>query len=183
VAGKVFGLIGAAIGLVVVAAIVFVFVAGHPYRIPSSSMEPTLHCAKPQPGCTAKHSDRFLVFKFLHWGRGDIVAFHTPELARERCGAGGTYVKRVIGLPGDRVAERNGVFYVDGRKLAEPYVSPARRAHDPARSWRVPAGSYFLVGDNRAQSCDSRVFGPVSKGAIVGKLTLVYWPPSRISFR
>jgi signal peptidase I len=182
-AGRVFGLIGAAIGLVVVVAVVFVFVAGHPYRIPSSSMEPTLHCAKPQPGCTARFSDRFLVFKFLHWGRGDIVAFKTPPLARVRCGAGGTFVKRVIGLPGERVSERDGVFFIDGRRLDESYIAADRRDHEPARTWRVPDGSYFLVGDNRTQSCDSRVWGPVPKGNVIGKLTVIYWPPKRIGFR
>jgi signal peptidase I len=181
--GRLFGLIGAAIGLGVVAVIVLVFVAGHPYRIPSSSMEPTLHCARPAPGCEAKFSDRFVVFRFLHWGRGDIVAFKTPPLARVRCGAGGTYVKRVIGLPGERVAERDGVFFVDGSRLAEPYLAADRRDHEPPRSWRVPPGQYFLVGDNRAQSCDSRVFGGVRKADVVGKLAAIYWPPKRIGFR
>jgi signal peptidase I len=183
VRGRVFGLIGAAIGLVVVAAVIFFVVAAHPYRIPSSSMEPTLHCAKPQPGCTAQFSDRFIVFKFLDWGRGDIVAFHTPVLARERCGAGGTYIKRVIGLPGERVVERGGVFYANGARIDESYIRPERRDHGPPRTWRVPEGSYFLVGDNRAQSCDSRVFGAVPKKDVIGKLTVIYWPPSRISFR
>jgi signal peptidase I len=181
--GRVFGLIGAAIGLIVLAAVLFVFVAGHPYRIPSSSMEPTLHCARPAPGCEARFSDRFVVFRFLHWGRGDTVAFTTPPLAQVRCGAGGTFVKRVIGLPGERIAERNGVFTVDGKRLDEPYIAPARRDHAPGQTWRVPAGSYFVVGDNRSQSCDSRVWGAVPKANVIGKLTVVYWPPNRIGFR
>jgi signal peptidase I len=104
-------------------------------------------------------------------------------LARERCGAGGTFVKRVIGLPGERGAERAGVIYIDAKRLDEPYIRPDRRDVDPARSWRVPEGSYFLVGDNRAQSCDSRVWGSVPKRDMIGKLTVIYWPPSRISFR
>jgi signal peptidase I len=183
VAGRIFGAVGALVGVVVLAAVVLVAVAGRPYRMPSASMEPTFHCAKPAPGCSGSHEDRVLALKYVHWGRGDVVVFHTPPAAEERCGQGGTYVKRVIGLPGERVAERNGVFYVDGRKLAEPYIAAGRRDHEPSHSWRVPEGSVFLVGDNRALSCDSRVFGAVPKKDVVGKLTVVYWPPSRIGFR
>jgi signal peptidase I len=183
VAGRIFGALGAVVGLVVLAGVVLVVLAGHAYRMPSSSMEPTFHCAKPQPGCEGSHQDRFLVLEWVHWGRGDVVAFHTPPAAQERCGAGGTYVKRVIGLPGERVAERNGIFFVNGRKLDEPYIPAGRRDHNPAQSWRVPDGSVFLVGDNRGQSCDSRVFGPVQKDEVVGKLTVVYWPPNRWGFR
>ena len=77
----------------------------NPYRIPSSSMEPTLHCAKPANGCEARFSDRVLanrfIYRFSDPKRGDIVVFETPPAARMRCGAGGTFVKRLIGLPGD----------------------------------------------------------------------------------
>src|SRR5438876_4046068 len=76
----------------------------NPYRIPSSSMEPTLHCARPDSGCEAHFSDRVLACRFCYrfWSpkRGDIVVFHTPPAAAVRCGAGGTFVKRLIGLPG-----------------------------------------------------------------------------------
>ena len=77
----------------------------NPYRIPSSSMEPTLHCARPGSGCEARFSDRVLACRFCYhfWSpkRGDIVVFKTPPLAAIRCGEGGTFVKRLIGLPGD----------------------------------------------------------------------------------
>jgi signal peptidase I len=164
-----------------IAAFVFVVVFVRPYRIPSSSMEPTYHCARPAPGCEGSADDRFLVLKLGGVGRGDVVAFKTPALAQERCGSGGTFVKRVIGLAGDTVAERNGVVSVDGQTLDEPYVG--HRDSEPARRWRVPAGAYFLLGDNRPQSCDSRVFGAVPKRNVIGRIVFVYWPLGRLGFR
>ena len=81
----------------------------NPYRIPSSSMEPTLHCARPAPGCEARFSDRVLANRFIYHfespKRGQIIVFNTPPLAKIRCGAGGTFVKRLIGLPGETVSE------------------------------------------------------------------------------
>ena len=94
-------------------------------------MEPTLHCARPAIGCEGSHQDGILALKYVGVGRGDIVVFHTPPAALVRCGAGGTFVKRVIGLPGETVSERNGVVFVDGKPLAEPYVSPSRRDQEP----------------------------------------------------
>src|SRR2546430_2545157 len=92
----------------------------NPYRIPSSSMEPTLHCARPGDGCTARFSDRVLACRFCYrlWSpkRGDIVVFKTPLLADKRCGAGGTFVKRLIGLPGETWEERGGDVYIDGKR-------------------------------------------------------------------
>jgi signal peptidase I len=159
----------------------------NPYRIPSSSMEPTLHCARPAGGCEAGISDRVLanrlVYHFREPHRGDIVVFTTPPLAALRCGAGGTYVKRLIALPGETWSERNGVVYIDGKKLAEPYIPDARRdAEDwPART--IPPGHYFFMGDNREFSCDSRKWGPVARDAIIGEVAATYWPPSRIALR
>jgi signal peptidase I len=159
----------------------------NPYRIPSSSMEPTLHCARPAPGCESHYSDRVLANRFIYHfrdpKRGEIIVFNTPPLARVRCGAGGTFVKRLIGLPGEHVSERDGIVYINGHRLDEPYIKPDRRDHDPPRSWTVPADSYFFMGDNRSQSCDSRVWGSVPRKNIVGEVFFVYWPPNRISFR
>jgi signal peptidase I len=178
--------------LTIAGAIVIVFALKmwvvNPYRIPSSSMEPTLHCAKPAPGCEARFSDRVLanrlVYHFRSPKRGEIIVFNTPPLARIRCGAGGTFVKRLIGLPGEVVSERDGIVYIDGRQLNEPYVAPSRRDHNPPQSWaRIPAGEYFFMGDNRAQSCDSRVWGPVPRKNLIGEVFFVYWPPNRIGFR
>src|SRR4051812_4063399 len=91
----------------------------NPYRIPSSSMEPTLHCAKPAQGCAADFSDRVLANRFIYRlrdpRRGEIVVFRAPETAARLCQGGGVYVKRLIGLPGDRIVERDGTLYVNGR--------------------------------------------------------------------
>jgi signal peptidase I len=160
----------------------------NPYRIPSSSMEPTLHCARPGSGCEARFSDRVLANRFIYHfrkpHRGDIIVFKTPELAKERCGAGGTFVKRLIALPGETWQEKNGDIYIDGKKLIEPYVKAGRRdtgTSYPAR--QIPAGTYFMMGDNRSQSCDSREWGPVPRGNLIGEVFAVYWPPNRIGFR
>jgi signal peptidase I len=165
----------------------FVRVAMHPYRIPSSAMEPTLHCARPIPGCEGNAADRVLVPRFHpFWtpSRGDIVVFHAPESARSKCGAGGTFVKRIVGLPKEhvRIRLRGGVgyVYVDGKPLDEPYVENDRRDVGPEDTYRVPAGQYFVMGDNRSQSCDSRVWGSVPRANLVGRVVARYWPPDRI---
>jgi signal peptidase I len=163
----------------------------NPYRIPSSSMEPTLHCAQPAPGCEARFSDRVLANRFIYHftepKRGDIVVFDTPPEARVRCGAGGTFVKRLIGLPGERidikVRHGDAYVYVNGKELDEPYIEPGRRDHGPERTFTVPAGHYFMMGDNRSQSCDSRVWGAVPRENLIGKVFATYWPPNRIGFR
>jgi signal peptidase I len=161
----------------------------NPYRIPSSSMEPTLHCARPGQGCEARFSDRVLanrlIFHFRSPRRQEIVVFQTPPLAKQRCGAGGTFVKRIIGLPGDTVSERAGGFiYINGRKLDEPYIQARRRAEDRTQqTWHVPGGQYFMMGDNRGSSCDSRVWGAVPRENLIGEVFAVYWPPNRISLR
>ena len=163
----------------------------NPYRIPSSSMEPTLHCARPTSGCEARFSDRVLanrfVYRFRDPARGDIVVFNTPtkngvDLAERACGEGGTFVKRLIALPGETWEERNGIVYINGKKLIEPYVKRDRRDSDTKPKRTIPAGQYFFMGDNRAQSCDSREWGSVPRGNIIGEVFFVYWPPTRIGF-
>jgi signal peptidase I len=160
----------------------------NPYRIPSSSMEPTLHCARPGPGCEARFSDRVLANRFIYHfrspHRGDIIVFKTPPLAEERCGAGGTFVKRLIGLPGETWQEKDGFIYINGKKLIEPYIKPDRR--DTGTSYgtrKIPQGMYFMMGDNRSQSCDSREWGAVPRKNLIGPVFFVYWPPNRIGFR
>jgi signal peptidase I len=171
--------------LAVAAALALVLEAevAKPYRIPTSSMEPTLHCASPGPGCLGTSSDRVLaasiVYDFRSPERGDIVVFKAPGLAKQRCEEGGTFVKRIVGLPGERISERNGFVYVDGRRLAEPYVDPSHRDR-VTRTWRrVPAHAYFVMGDNRANSCDSREWGTVPRGNLIGPVVARYWPFSR----
>ena len=160
-----------------------------PYRIPSPSMEPTLHCAKPVAFCQGRFSDRVianrLAYRFADPKRGQIVVFEAPAAAK-RCGPGddgSTFVKRIIGLPGERVSERDGVVFVNGRRLVEPYVDAALRGRETASWPRVTRGHYFVLGDNRTHSCDSRTWGTVPRGNLIGPVTLTYWPPGHLSFR
>lgn len=161
----------------------------NPYRIPSSSMEPTLHCAKPATGCEAHFSDRVLANRFIYHfrdpKRGEIIVFKTPGNLPV-CGtthAHEVFVKRLIGLPGDHVSERDGIVSINGVPLKEPYVKPDRRDHNPPGSWNVPKGEYFFMGDNRSASCDSRTWGSVPRANLIGEVFFVYWPLNRISFK
>ena len=157
----------------------------NPYRIPSSSMEPTLHCAAPNTGCEATFSDRVLACRFCYKlfspARGDIVVFNTPALAQRECGAGGVFVKRLIGLPGETWEERNGVVFIDGKRIDEPYVQEDHRDQNTHQPVKIPPGHYFMMGDNRSGSCDSRRWGTVPDENLIGKVIATYWPPSRIS--
>ena len=155
----------------------------NPYRIPTSSMEPTLHCAKPGDACEANSSDRVLANRFIYHfrrpHRGEVVVFETPPQAAAQCGAGGTFVKRLMGLPGDVLSIRAGTLFVNGKRIDEPY---ARRDRDEDFSATVPPGRYFMLGDNRAKSCDSRMWGAVQRKALIGPVSAIYWPPRRVEF-
>ena len=158
----------------------------NPYRIPSSSMEPTLHCARPALGCQARFSDRVLAcricYDFTSPKRGDIVVFNTPPKAAQVCGSGGVFVKRLIGLPGDVWQEKDGYIYINGKKLNEPYVPADERGVESLPARKIPAGQYFMMGDNRTGSCDSRKWGTVPRHDLIGKVVATYWPPNRLSF-
>jgi signal peptidase I len=153
-----------------------------PYRIPSLSMTPTL-----------ERGDRILavraVYELRDPRRGEVVVFHPPGVGdRPVRGAAGeasvTFVKRVVGLPGETVRIRNGAVTVcaapgrDCRRLLEPYLSGRRdlRSFGP---YDVPAGSYFVLGDNRADSDDSRIWGFLPRDNIVGRAVAIYWPLDR----
>ena len=173
------------IGLAVAFVLVFEAEIAKPFRIPSASMEPTLHCAKPGPSCEASFNDRVianrLAYRFTSPRRGQVVVFDAPAHA---CGVGGTFVKRLIALPGETWEEKNGFVYIDGKKLIEPYIKPDRRdtgVSYPAR--KIPDGMYFMMGDNRTQSCDSREWGSVPRANLIGEVFAVYWPPNRLGFR
>jgi signal peptidase I len=166
----------------------------NPYRIPSSSMEPYLNCAKPGPGCLGNSSDRVLACRlcldFSDPSRGDVVVFNTPKATVNACGEGGTFVKRVIGLPGETVKEDDhGFIWIRGPnstrfvKLNEPYISAQTHELDTGhrnQRWKVPEGEYFMMGDNRSESCDSRQWGSVPRSDLIGTVFFVYWPPDRI---
>jgi signal peptidase I len=137
------------------------------FWIPSASMVPTL-----------KYGDRVLVNKFIYRftepDRGDVVVFESVQ------GDDQDLIKRVVGLPGDEISVRGGKLLVNGEPQREPYVnerSPDRSFYAPTT---VPKGHVFAMGDNRANSQDSRVFGPVPKENIEGEAFLRFWPPDRI---
>lgn len=169
------------VGVAVVVVLVFEAQVAKPFKIPSSSMEPTLHCAKPGEWCEADFDDRVianrLAYRYSSPTRGQIVVFEAPARA---CGVGGTFVKRLIGLPGETVELQDGQLSVDGKPLREPYVAPGLRGHDRGR-WRVPRGRYFFLGDDRAHSCDSRMWGSVPRSSLIGPVLVTYWPPGRLA--
>jgi signal peptidase I len=149
-----------------------------PYRIPSASMEDTLLIG-----------DRVLVdrisWRFSQPERGDIVVFHSPIV-------GPVLIKRIIGLPNDEISLSGGFVYINGRRLDEPYVRRVggrQEVSEPFSNglpwslqepYRVPPGSYFVMGDNRTDSGDSRDFGPIKREQFVGHAFARYWPPGRI---
>jgi signal peptidase I, bacterial type len=142
------------------------------FYIPSASMDPTL-----------KVHDRVLVNKLsyhLHSvHRGDIVVFKAP--AEERTAQIKDLVKRVIGLPGDTIQARDGQVYINDQLLSEPYLPKGTVSDDLPRQ-AIPAGSYFMMGDNRGESADSRVFGPIRRGTIIGRAFVKMWPFNRLGF-
>ena len=155
------------------------------FFIPSGSMEPTLQIG-----------DRILVNKLsyhLHSvHRGDIVVFSRPPA--EDCGGPevNDLVKRVIGLPGDTISLSGGDVYIDGKRLDESWLpgseqaktlpGPAGNNANLQQPYQVPAGDYFVMGDNRTDSCDSRYWGPIAKSLIVGKVDLRVWPLTSFRF-
>jgi signal peptidase I len=116
-----------------------------------------LHCGPAKLGCEGRHPKR-----------GDIVVFRAPRPAATRCGARGIFVKRIVALPGETWSERGGFVYVGGRKLREPYLRPGLRDHLTRPPTTVPRDAYFVLGDNRSTSCDSRVWGPLPRANLVG---------------
>ena len=150
------------------------FVA-QPYKVEQLSMENTL-----QPGQYVLVDK--LTPRWSAYARGEIVVFDPPpSWAAETNGV--PLIKRVIGLPGDRIELRNGSVYVNDVKLAEPYLfaqggaaQPTGPAPDGQSEWLVPAGDLFVMGDHRQNSADSRTFGPIERGLVVGRAWLRYWP-------
>ena len=148
----------------------------NPYRIPSSSMEPTLHCARPGSGCEARFSDRVLANRFIYHFREPARAATSSSsrrrrVAQETCGAGGTFVKRLIGLPGETVSgeERLRLHQRQEAERAVHQAGPPRHRNVGAGE-KIPTGQYFMMGDNRTQSCDSREWGTVPRGNLIGKV-------------
>jgi signal peptidase I len=166
-----------------------VWLTSETYRVAASSMEPTLHCERPGGRCLADNEDRVLVsrvpYRFRDPHRGDIVAFRISSRGALRCGGrpDAIYLQRIVGEPGERLAVRAGFVYVDGKRIGEAYVKPARRGGLPFSARTVPKDRYVVLGDNRRASCDSRIFGYLERDRIVGPVVATYWPLERISIR
>jgi signal peptidase I len=156
------------------------------FSIPSGSMMPTLNIG-----------DRIVVDKLAYdihgVGRGDIVVFSRP--AAEDCAGApvADLVKRVIGLPGETISlSGHGYVLINGKRLDETwlpaskqgttYPGPSGNPYSLNHPYKIPANHYFMMGDNRGDSCDSRYWGPISKSLMVGKVDLRIWPLSRFHF-
>jgi len=150
-----------------------------PYRIPSESMAATL-----------VPRDRVLVNRVVYRlhgpGRGDIIVIDSAAVGR-------ILIKRVVGLPGETITVDGGAVYIAARRLIEPYVHRLHGETEPTEPFRgtgkawslehqytVPAGYYFLMGDNRVVSDDSRDWGPAPRREIIGEAFFTYWPLSRL---
>jgi signal peptidase I len=156
--------------------IVYLFVM-QPHQVNGSSMVPTF-----------ENGEYLLTDKISYKtglpGRGDVVVFHAPDSAQCPEGTGCDFIKRIIGLPGDTIEVKNGSLYLNGEKLSEVYLPDdfVTRPGNYTLSGPVvvPEGNYFVVGDNRDHSSDSRFWGTVSFEKIVGKVFFRYWPPARV---
>ncbi|HEV2766162.1 MAG TPA: signal peptidase I [Acidimicrobiales bacterium] len=184
------------LAIAAVIALVLRALVAQAFSIPSTSMAPQLAVG-----------DRVVVSKLayrLHEPRrGDIVVFECPpaagcQLPEEeplparafhglleavglRQPSTEDYIKRVVAMAGERVEGREGAVYVDGRRLIEPYLPPSTTTADfgPVT---VPPGQLFVMGDNRVNSSDSRVFGAIDDETVIGRATLRVWPPTRAAF-
>jgi len=148
-----------AIGLALVI-IVFLY---QPVKVEGTSMAPLL-----------SDQERIFINKFVYRfepiERGDVVVFWYP-LDHTK-----SFIKRVVGLPGETVEIRQGTLYVNGKVVPEPYVPPQYEDSSDFGPVRVPKESFFVLGDHRISSNDSRVFGPVSSQYIYGRAVFAYWP-------
>ncbi|MBD3881552.1 signal peptidase I [Phormidium tenue FACHB-886] len=151
------------------------FVA-EPRFIPSSSMEPTLEI-----------NDRLIVEKISYLlhppERGDIVVFSPPATVAAACNSPASvaheaFIKRVIGLPGDKVEVRQGTVFINNQPLPESYIAELPEA--PTKPQIVPPNTYFVMGDNRNNSCDSRFWGTVPHQNIIGRAAFRFFPFDRL---
>lgn len=144
-----------------------------PFQVDGSSMLPTFH------------NKEFILtnlisLKFSQPNLGDVIVFIAPDAPDK------DYIKRIVGLPGDTILLRDGDVYINDKKLDEKeYINPSTRTNGGAfiqegTPFVVPQEAYFVLGDNRGASSDSRAFGPVKKGALIGLSMFVYWPPDRV---
>ena len=150
---------------IVLTALVFLAIraVAQNYQVEGHSMDPTMH-----------NGEFVIVLKAVYWFHppqtGDIIVLKDPEDPSRN------FIKRVIGKPGDTVAVHNGKVFLNGQALREPYIAQPPAYTVPAQ--KIPAGSYWVLGDNRNDSNDSHIWGLLPRDYIIGKAWLVYWPPS-----
>jgi signal peptidase I len=151
------------IAIAVAASVLIVLFLYQPVKVEGTSMLPRL-----------EDRDRLFINKFVYHfediHRGNVVVFHYPRDPQK------SYIKRVIALPGDRLRIERGEVYLNGRHLPEPYVPDEYRDMKSMPETVIPADEYFMMGDHRSISSDSREFGPVDRELIYGKAVFVYWP-------
>jgi signal peptidase I len=151
------------IAISVIASFLIVTVLYQPVRVEGTSMQPEL-----------RDQDRLFIDKFFfHFekiARGDVVVFHYPRDPEK------SYIKRVIALPGDTIFIDQGHVWINNQPIEEPYVPHRYRDNRSMAEMVVPPDEYFVMGDHRSISSDSRDFGPVDRDLIYGKATFIYWP-------
>jgi signal peptidase I len=144
-------------------AVVIIIFFYQPVKVEGTSMTPLI-----------SDQERIFINKFVYRfepiARGDVVVFWYP-LDRSK-----SFIKRVVGLPSDTVEIREGRVFVNGKYLPEPYVPPESADMNNFSPTRIPKGEYFVMGDHRISSNDSRIFGPVPRNFIYGKAVFAYWP-------
>jgi signal peptidase I len=144
-------------------AVVIIIFFYQPVKVEGTSMTPLI-----------SDQERIFINKFVYRfepiERGDVVVFWYP-LDRSK-----SFIKRVVGLPNDTVEIREGQVYLNGKYLPEPYVPPESEDMNNLSATRIPKGEYFVMGDHRISSNDSRIFGPVPRNYIYGKAVFAYWP-------
>ena len=149
--------------IAVVASVLIITFLYQPVRVEGTSMLPRL-----------EDRDRLFINKFVYRissiERDDVVVFHYPRDPEK------SYIKRVIALPGDRLRIDHGRVFVNGRPLREPYVPAEYRDSRSVAEMTIPPDCYYMMGDHRSVSSDSRDFGPVERSLIYGKAVFVYWP-------
>ncbi|MGH9394559.1 MAG: signal peptidase I [Terriglobales bacterium] len=155
------------LALAVIIALGLVLFVLQPVRVQGYSMMPRLH-----------NNERLFVDKlalnFEPLRRGDVVVFHYPRDPAQ------SFIKRIIGLPGEQVAIWGGVVYINGARLSEPYVPARFQDYNDFAAVRVPAGKFFVMGDHRNSSNDSRYWGCLPQDDIFGRAVFAYWPMNQL---
>ncbi len=146
--------------------IIYGFIA-KPYVVEGKSMEPNFH------------DGNYLVideitYRFREPERGEVIVFVNPNNEKE------FYIKRIVGLPGEEVKGSNGVITINGEKLDETYL-PQDLRYNGKYSFKLREDQYFVMGDNRLQSYDSRSWGPLEKDKIVGEVRVRFWPLNEVA--